>query len=76
MQRTDFRQDTGGVGRKERVRRLEREAWKHTLLCVKETAKGHLLSELKPKLRNKLKGWGGRALLRGGDVCAPMADSC
>ena len=73
--------DTGRVGRKERVRGTEREAWKHTLPCVKQTAKG-ICCVTRGAQTGALatqRGGVGREVgggSRGGDTGQPMADSC
>ena len=65
---------------KERVRQIERVAWKHILPYV--IANGNLLndSELKLVISDNLEEWdgvgGGRKVQEGGDICITVADSC
>ena len=74
--RNRCKEQTYGHG--ERVRCMERVTWKLTLPYVKwEFAVW--LRKLKQRLCINLEGWDGkrdgREVLKGGDICIPMADS-
>ena len=66
---------------KQRVRCMERVAWKHTVYKIDSQWEFSIwLRKLKQGLRINLEGWAGtgdrRELQKGGDICIPMADSC
>ena len=70
------------MGRREKVRCMERVTWKHTLLYVKQIANGNFLygSENSKVSLYQPRGWNRegdrRELQKGGDICILMADSC
>ena len=67
----------------ERVRCMERVAWKLNMTICKIDSQQEFtvwLRKLKQGLCINLEGWDGdgdgREVQKGGDICIPMADSC